>query len=334
MDGGMKSWALFLLKFLLTVGCLIWAFSGVDFQSTIFSRPQELELWWLLAGLVPAGLAVGLTAFRWGLFLSAQDIRLPFNQLLKLTLIGNFFSLASFGSLGGDAARIVLLNREIPKRKIAIAMAVMMDHLSGLVAMALMFFLLTVGRFQELGEQSVLGKGALHFTAVYLGGGMLLFLIGFVIMSPLVHGRVHRGGRWIRWEFMRALPEAWDRYRRKWKHALAGVGVSCVMLASYYLTFWAGARAVGCDVSVGTMFAAMPVIDGISTIPVSVSGLGVREKLFEVLLADLAGIAGAVAVSASLAGFFLHVGWSLIGAFLFFRGKGSVTVREIRESKV
>jgi glycosyltransferase 2 family protein len=91
---------------------------------------------------------------------------------------------------------------------------------------------------------------------------------------------------------------------------------------------------VGCEVGAGPFVAAMPVIDGLSAIPVSVSGLGVREKLFEVLLADLADVPKAVAVSASLTGFLLHVCWALVGGVLFLLHKGDVTVREIRESHV
>jgi uncharacterized membrane protein YbhN (UPF0104 family) len=127
---------------------------------------------------------------------------------------------------------------------------------------------------------------------------------------------------------MRAFPAAWDRYRRGWKRSLGGLAVSGITLAAYYLTFWAGARAVGCEVSPGTMFAVMPAIDAISTIPVSVSGIGVREKLFAVLLADFAGISSAAAVAAAMVGFLLHVGWALVGGALFIRRRARPTVRE------
>ena len=41
---------------------------------------------------------------------------------------------------------------------------------------------------------------------------------------------------------------------------------------------------------------AMPVIDAISGMPVSIAGVGVRETLFEVLLRDLAGVPAETAV--------------------------------------
>jgi uncharacterized membrane protein YbhN (UPF0104 family) len=206
----------------------------------------------------------------------------------------------------------------------AIAVSVLADHMSGMVGMALMFFLLTAGRFGALEEQSVLGRGVLRFTWVYFVGVIAVTVFLFVMMSPAVYGRVHRDGRWMPWKFMHALPEIWDVYRKKWRHVLAGVAVSCVMLLNYYLVFWAGARAVGCDLDLAGVFSVMPVVDAVSSIPVSISGIGVRENLFKVLLADLAGVPGAMAVSASLVGFLMYSAWAVFGAVLFLRRREEV----------
>jgi uncharacterized membrane protein YbhN (UPF0104 family) len=315
----MKAWLLFLLKLALTLGCLWWAFSGIDFGSTILSRPGDLDFRWVAAGVGFAGVSVLLTAVRWRIFLDAQDIDVPLREAVELTLIGNLFSLVSAGSLGNDAARILLLIRRLKGRKLAVTVSVLADHMSGMIGMAAMFFLLTAGRFGELEQQSSIGRGVLRFTWVYFIGAAVALLALFVMMSPAVHGRVHRGGRWLPWKIMATLPQAWDIYRKKWRHVLAGVGVSCVMLGFYYLTFWAGARAVGCWMDVVGVFSVMPVVDAISSIPVSISGIGVRENLFKVLLADLAGVPGAMAVSASLVGFFMYSCWAVLGGMLFLR---------------
>ena len=320
----MKAWLMFLLKLGLTIGCLWWAFSGIDFQATILKRPGDLDWRWVGAGLGFAGATVLFTALRWRIFLAAQDIRVSVGRVVELTLIGNLFSLVSVGSLGNDAARILLLIREVKGRKLAITISVIADHMSGVVGMALMFFLLTAGRFEALEEQSVLGRGVLRFTWVYFVGVIAVTVFLFVMMSPAIYRRVHRGGRWMPWKFMHALPEIWDVYRKKWRHVLAGVAVSCVMLINYYLVFWAGARAVGCDLDLAGVFSVMPVVDAVSSIPVSISGIGVRENLFKVLLADLAGVPGALAVSASLVGFLMYSAWAVVGAVLFLRRRGEV----------
>lgn len=325
----MKKWFWFLLKLALTAGCLWWAFSGVDIRSTVFAHPERIDFRWLAAGVALAGAGVFLTAVRWGVCLSAQGVRVPVVRLVELTLIGNLFSTMSVGGWAGDAARVLLLIRREPQRKLAVTVSVLADHACGMVALVLLFVLFTAGRFEALEAQSSLGKGVLRFAYVYLGGGLAVILLGFLATSPLVHGRVHRGGRWIRWEFMKTVPETWDVYRREWRRGLLGTAVGCVMLVPYFLAFWCGMQAVGCGIPAGSALTALPVVDAIASIPVTVSGIGVREKLFVVLLGDLAGIDPSLAVSASLAGFLCHAVWSLVGGVLFLMHRGEVTAREI-----
>ena len=76
-------------------------------------------------------------------------------------------------------------------------------------------------------------------------------------------------------------------------------------------------RAVGGTAGYGAVISAMPVIDSISGMPISIGGVGVREKLFEVLMRDLAGVPPSIAVAASLAGFACNVVWAALGALFF-----------------
>jgi uncharacterized membrane protein YbhN (UPF0104 family) len=128
---------------------------------------------------------------------------------------------------------------------------------------------------------------------------------------------------------LRRIPESYDAYRKHWRLSLLGVVVSVVMLLTYFLSFWCGLRAVGGVASAGSVLSAMPVIDSISSMPVSVAGVGVREKLFEVLMRDLANVTTETAVAASLAGFACNVLWALPGALLFLRKGDRVTREEL-----
>ena len=69
------------------------------------------------------------------------------------------------------------------------------------------------------------------------------------------------------------------------------------------------------------MIEVYPIVNTISAIPISLSGIGVREQLFETLLNTLYGTPKSLAVLISLCGFFLSVLWSLLGGvvYLFYR---------------
>lgn len=328
----MKKWLLFLLKLALTAACLWWAFSRVDLRHSVFARPGDLHWSWIAAGIGFGGGTIGLSALRWWLLLRAQGIAVSLWRAIELTLVGNLFNLFAVGGVGGDAARIFLLIRRHPDRKLAVTMSVMVDHLVGLVAMAVVFFAMTAGRFEALEDQSALGRGAIKFAWFFFGGGLAFVALLFVMASPWVHGRIHRPGREWKWDLLQRVPEIYDVYRRKWGHALLAFAASVMMLPVYYATFWCGARALGSGVAPGEVFTAMPVVDAISALPLSVSGIGVREKTFEILMHDLTGMSPEAAISASLIGFSCSLVWAFSGALLFLRPADRVSMKTLEEN--
>lgn len=320
----MKAFLIFLLKGGLTGFCLWWAFSHVDFDGSVFTRPGAIDYRWLAAGVALAGVSIGFSGLRWWCFLRGLALPVSLGRAVELTMIDSLFSLASVSGLGGDAARILLLMRDHPGRKLVIATAVMADHLAGLVSIALLFFIISAAEFDALADPSVLGRGVVHFAWVYLGGGLAMVLLIFVCASPPVHRRIHLNDRFARWPLMRTVPELYDVYRKKWRYALAGVGVSFLMLFAYFSSYYCGMRAVGGTAAYVSVISAMPVIDSISGLPVSVAGVGVREKLFEVLLHDLAGVPPETAVAASLVGFACNVVWAGLGGVFFLKKRDRI----------
>ncbi len=327
----MKAFLIFLLKLALTGLCLWWAFSQVEFDHSIFTRPGAIDFRWLVAGAALAGVSIVLQGLRWWLFLRGQSLPVSPGRAVELTMIDSLFSLASVSGLGGDAARIILLMRDHPGRKLVIAMAVMADHLAGLVSLAMLFFIISVARFDAIVDQSILGRGVIHFAWFYLGGGLAMVVLIFVCASPPVHRRIHGNDRFARWPFMRKIPEIYDVYRKNWRYALGGLLVSFVMLGAYFSSYYCGMRAVGGEAEYGAVMSAMPVIDAISGMPISVAGVGVREKLFQVLLKDLAGVPAETAVAASLAGFACNVLWALLGALFFLKKRDRISADELKQ---
>lgn len=330
----MKAVLLFLLKLGLTSVFLWWAFSKADLENSVFAKPGAVDYRWIAAGVGCAGAAISLHALRWWFFLRAQALAVSYPRAWKLMMIDSLINLASVSGLGGDAARIILLGRERPGKKLVVAMAVMTDHLAGLVSITLWFFLFSAARFGQLTAASALGKSVIHFAWVYLGGGLLLVVLMFVCASPPIHRRIHKNNRFARWPILVRMPELCDVYRRRWPEALAGLAVSLPMLAVYSLTFYCGLRAVGGNAEPSAVLTAMPVIDALSGLPISVAGVGVREKLFQTLMGDLRGISPATAVAASFAGFACHAAWALVGALFFLRKRDRVSREEMRAETI
>ena len=108
-----------------------------------------------------------------------------------------------------------------------------------------------------------------------------------------------------------------DPFLRAWPTALRGGVLSLVSLLCYYLGFFCAARAYAADVSAVELVSVMPVVDTVSSLPISIAGLGVRETVLERFLGDLAGVPAATAVLVSLTGFSFTLFWSLVGGLLW-----------------
>ena len=325
----MKKWLLFLIKLVLTGLCLWWALREVEWDNSILASPGDLSWSWILPGIFLAGVTVLLTAFRLWVLLLAQGIRITLWRSVELTLIGNLFNLLAVGSIGSDAARIFLLIRDHPERKMAVTLAVMFDHLVGLIAMSVVFFALTAGRFDALASQSEETRAILKFSWVFFSGGLALIGFMFVMSAPPIHNRIKAKLIHTRFAMMRKFPEALDVYRTKWGHALLATAAAIVMLPIYYASFWCGARAAGSMVDATPILIAMPVVDMLSAMPLSISGLGVREASMKILMEDLTGMKPDIAVAATLIGFACSLIWTLMGGLLFLRPRDRASVETI-----
>jgi hypothetical protein len=104
----------------------------------------------------------------------------------------------------------------------------------------------------------------------------------------------------------------------------------------YYGVFYCAIRALGSTgMSLPTLaefYAIMPIIGTITSLPISVGGVGWREKLFEDLLGGLCGASPGVAVAISSSGFLLTLAWGLVGGlvYIFYRPSEHARMREIR----
>ena len=133
--GHAKTLGIFLLKLAGTVLFLWWAFSRIEDKSTLsenFYRALRSPFW-VCFGLSMALFSLLANAFRWQFLLRAQQINQPFGYIFRLTLYGAFFNIVSLGGAAGDAAKIVLLIRREPEKKVGVAMSVMVDHVIGFI---------------------------------------------------------------------------------------------------------------------------------------------------------------------------------------------------------
>ena len=122
------------LKLAITVAALYIVFRNIDIREVLalFGRSNP---WWLLLALAAFVLSQVLSSFRLNQFLRKVEINISERANFRLYLLGMFYNLFLPGGIGGDGYKIYLLNKTYKVKVGKLLWALIMDRLSGLVAL-------------------------------------------------------------------------------------------------------------------------------------------------------------------------------------------------------
>ncbi|MEN3940201.1 lysylphosphatidylglycerol synthase transmembrane domain-containing protein [Prosthecobacter sp. SYSU 5D2] len=319
----MKKALLILLKIGITTVLLWMIFREHRFTVAILPHLKAmLTHWdWTLAGLALVGLSCWFHSLRWQVLLIGQQHPVPAATVLRLTFVSNFFNITSLGAVGGDAYKAIALLKRPGARKLPIMVSIMLDHMLGIYGLAILF--LGFGwafrdRLESYGpEVHAIVKGFTWF----LGGSIFGITLSAISFTPRLYGWGERQfPKLLGFPPLKDFAQACDAIRRSWGCSLLAILLSALIFAAHFLSFYCAIFAVGGQAPLWEVMAAMPIVDTAAGLPLSVSGLGVREKTFETLIHAMTGLPEATAVSASLAGWLMMVVWGLFGGLLFICG--------------
>jgi glycosyltransferase 2 family protein len=315
-------------QLLITVGVLWWVFHDPDKRAQMADALRRADKSWFLAALVVYGFVELVATVRWQILLRVQGIYLGWIRAGMLLMIGVFFNLFMLGATGGDVVKIYYLLKETPGKKAAAFLAVLMDRVIGLLALVSITGLLIGYRYEWL-TQNPTTAGLANFVLLLMAGAIAAIAFSFLVTGfNLVHRLPQRFP--FRETFIE-LSVAYNLYGRAWRASIAGFILSIAAHVGYFLTFYYVARAFTSKVPLIDFLSIMPIVNTITALPISFSGIGWREFLFEKLLKNLSGIPEAVSVMISSTGFLVVVVWSIIGGLLYllYRPSAHVHVSEM-----
>src|SRR4051794_31886263 len=132
----MRKFALIALKFAVSALLLYFATSRIDFAA-LGQRMNRLDVSWLLVALAIVFAQTVLGAFRWQRIARLCDAPLQSSQVIRFNMIASFFNQVLPSTVGGDAARIVLLARAGAGAWKA-AYSVLLDRFVGVLMLAVL----------------------------------------------------------------------------------------------------------------------------------------------------------------------------------------------------
>jgi uncharacterized protein (TIRG00374 family) len=271
-----------------------------------------------------------LGVIRWRMVLAVQGLQLPFGRAAEISLVAHFFNSFLLGSTGGDLMKAYYAARETHHKKTEAVTTVFVDRLVGLWAM-----LLFAGAMMIPNAKALFGGDRVTRLAVLL---ILAMLVGCSIVLMLAF----RGGLSKHWPGARArlrrlpkgehLERSLDACRRfgSEPHFLARTLAVSMLLNVVCVVQWqVVGQGLGLSIPALTMFSVVPVVICIAALPITPSGLGVRENLFVHMLGI--PVLATSGLSLSLLAYAGSLFWSLVGGgvYLLLKEKHHLAEREL-----
>lgn len=345
--------ALFLLAFIFHTifrneGRVAWSHQDPPWDS--LSRWQQWRIAWTLGpvelwrtiSLIPwrvfavslglMGLTILIGVVRWQRVLRVQGLALPMGRAAGISFVAHFFNSFLLGSTGGDLMKAYYAARETHHKKTEAVVTVLVDRLIGLWAMLLFAGAMMLPNLALLTHHRRLAALALIILAMLVACS--------VILGVAFWGGVSR--RFPRARiFLRRLPraesieravEACRQFGRGKRFLFETLALSMVLNAVCVLQLLVIARGLDLNIPVRVLFVVVPMIICISALPITPSGLGVRENLFVWMLAvPEINVPATSALSLSLLAYAGSLFWSLVGGAVYLGLKERQHLEEVVE---
>lgn len=259
----------FVLRLTITVAVLAVIVTRVDVAAVDLGSPLRV------AGGIGVAVALltvnqGLTAVRWGVILGGESP--GWSYLTHLSLVGIFFSTFLPTSVGGDAARAWGVAGELRDPGTAVS-SVVVDRAMGFGALAV-----------YLVAGTILSRDLTTELVSRLQWGVPLWAVVVALVAgaaaTVAAVRLTRLSTWLR-----QAVEHLDRFRRSGGSVVRAVVLSFVVQGLYIVVWVVLARSVGFDLPLASFLFTVPVVSIGAMIPVTLSGVGIREGLWILLLA-------------------------------------------------
>lgn len=296
-----------LLRFGISLVLIFILFKKIDFRSTFQVIAHLDKVYFFLALVI--FVIVDIFAFlRWKMLLDAQAAHFPLPRVLGSFSGGLFFNLFLPSTIGGDVARTLDLGSHAKSRSV-IAASVLLDRLSGFVGLVIVAWVSLIFGNKFVGEPSV-------YWIVFLMGALLGIFLLVIFNNGIytrVKGSLHKKGlvdniRKLHCEmyFFRSKPSV--LYLNLLYSLIIQSGAS---VFSYFIL-----RSLGARINIIYPLIFNPVITVITTLPVSIGGLGLRD-MSSVFFYAKAGVSKDVALAQSILNFAVIVLFGLIGGLIY-----------------
>lgn len=298
----LPSWASLALRIAAT-SALVWLVVR-NIEWTELGRVfRTLDWRWWAGGMAMAVTAHTLAGVRWAGLARPIGFQLTYVSYVRRFFEGVFFSLCLPTSIGGDVVKAYRLADTSSGRLLA-ACTVLADRLTGLSALVVLAATTLLANQLGFGLPAAIGLAVVLVACVTAGLVLTVGSLDWLLSRiPVLHA--------ARGFVAKLLP-----YQQKPRLLARAVGWSMLIQIGFICCVMLMARGMGLPVPTRAWFYAVPLVSLATVLPISISGVGIREVGFVHLLAEY-GVTEEQAVALGMLWFLAQVGNGMLGGISF-----------------
>lgn len=155
-----------LLKIAITVLSFWYISTKINFTNSL--KALMVADWWLLGlAVLLYALSKLLSSFRLNIYFRNMNLVLSERENVKLYWLGMFYNLFLPGAIGGDAYKLLILNRKKNSSMKLTSVAVLLDRFSGLLGLLFIFSLFGLLVLKEKWVHFILVGGTLASAGLF-----------------------------------------------------------------------------------------------------------------------------------------------------------------------
>jgi glycosyltransferase 2 family protein len=302
---------IFLLKAALGIGLLSIFLAGLDLPQFLRTFSSARPAYFVAAVLAYMAGKV-ITAARWAVLARPLGFSSPLKDFVVFYYIGMFFNLFTPSTLGGDAGRIFYLSREKSGAEQGRAEAAMLALISILADRAMgMAALVWIGAAALIAfpDYALLVPAPVRYATFVIAVIPILAYVSFPFGGRMLEKiRYPLAGKAL------ALGGAY------WRRPAALAQALLLSLVFHLIQIWIQILIAGAlDFKLPWSYACVffPLVDIVAMLPVSISGIGLREGTYLFFLSKL-DVAPEKAVACGILWLGIVIASGLAGGLLFF----------------
>jgi len=324
-----------LLKVILSVGILGYLLSQVSLTSFWKALLDARHTYIILAFLLYISGQI-LSAYKWELLARTLGFRRRFKRFLAYYFIGMFFNLFFLGSIGGDVAKAYLLAGKEDSRMRA-GYSVLAERFTGGMALVTIAIIALISSptihvlpllfklMQWVGLDTGVFSASKQVISLWLRIGLMgacMVVWALVFTFPLFLPLFPWLTKWAAKIKLGDFAVYWS-YPGRMSLVLA---ISLCFQIINILVFALLGMSLDLGIPLEDYFVIVPLVDLVSILPISISGIGVREGSYVGLL-YLLGVETSKGLAFGLLGFLVVMAASLLGGLIYVIGNYPIRLR-------